>query len=215
MPFVTSGSRRGGKALAALIGIALLAAAPAEAKNAANNPDLCAAQPAFARPFTAFGDSGDYTLVDGGDMESELRGWKLSHGARIVEGNAPFNVGSPTDDHSLSLASGATVQTAPICIDQTYPWLRLFARNTSNIAGVPAELKVDILYTDVKGKTVRKSSGTEVGMGAWKLSNRLQIKAVFDAAIADGAAPVVISFTAPSGTSWLLDDIYVDPRARG
>ena len=53
------------------------------------------------------------------------------------------------------------------------------------------------------------ASGSHAGApGIWGLSDALEFNAA-------GAAPVAFRFTAPSGTSWQLDDVYVDPRARG
>lgn len=212
VPFVISGSRRRGGMLAAFLGLSLLTAGPAQAAGTAANPQQCAAQPAFAHPFAAFGDSGSYTLVNGGDMESGLAGWTLAGGATIAEGNAPFNVGSASDHRSLALPTGATVTTAAVCIDKTYPWFRLFARNTGANSG---KLKVDVLYVDTKGKLVSSGSGSHKGeSGVWSLTDTLEINAKFDTAVAGGAAPVAFRFTATNG-SWQLDDLYVDPRARG
>jgi hypothetical protein len=99
-----------------------------------------------------------------------------------------------------------------VCIDQTYPWFRLFVRNTS---AKLATLKVEVLYADTKGKLVSKASGSHVSApGVWALSDTLEIKMKFDAAVAAGAAPVAFRFTAATGTSRQLDDVYVDPRAR-
>jgi hypothetical protein len=213
LPFVISGSRRRGGILAALLGLSLITAGPAHAAGTAANPMLCTAQPAFDHPFTEFGDFGTYTLLTGGDMESTLDGWTLSPGVAIVEGNAPFNVGGPEDHRSLALQSRATVTTAPMCIDETYPWFRMFVRNTGTRT---AALKVEILYMDTKGKLVTKASGSHTSApGLWTLSGTLAIKARFDSTVAGGAAPVAFRFTARNRSSWQIDDIYVDPRARG
>jgi hypothetical protein len=197
----------------ACLALGLITAGPAHAKGAASNADLCTAQPALDHPFTAFGDTGTYTLAGGGNMEGALPGWTLSPGVTTVEGNEPFFVGSAAHHRSLSLPGGATVTTAPVCIDQTYPWFRLFVRNTSPKA---ASLKIEVVYTDTKGKVVIKGSGSYNGApGVWDLTDTQRIKAKFDASVAGGAAPISFRFTAPAGTSWQLDDVYVDPRARG
>lgn len=213
MPFVISSSRRRGGAIAALIGVSLLTAGPAHAKGPAANPYQCVAQPALAHPFTPFNDAGAYTLVRGGDMETDLTGWTLAGGATLVEGDASSQVGSPSDHRSLALPSGATATSAPVCIDETYPWFRLFARNTSAKSG---SLTVEVLYVDTKGKLVSKGSGIHTGApGVWSMSDTVDIKAKFDASIAGGAAPITLRFSPSNGTSWQLDDLYVDPRARG
>jgi hypothetical protein len=74
-----------------------------------------------------------------------------------------------------------------------------------------SKLKVDVLYTDTKGKTVEKGSKTySIKTFAWAPSENFDIDAKLK-----GAAPVQFRFTAPNTSSWLLDDFYVDPRSRG
>jgi hypothetical protein len=194
LPFVTRGLLAG-----ACLALGLITAGPAQA--------------AAAHPFAAFGDAGTYTLAGGGNFEGALGGWTLTGGAAIMEGNEPFFLGSRADHRSLALPSGASATTAPVCIDQTYPWFRLLVRNRMPKTGT---LKIEIVYTDTKGKLVTKGTGNHDGApGVWSLSDTQEIKAKFDTSVAAGAAPISFRFTAPAGTSWQLDDIYVDPRARG
>jgi hypothetical protein len=211
MPFVIRRSR-GPLWMLAAVGAAMLVAAPAAAaKGAAANAEGCTAQPASLQPFTAWGDSNFYTLVSGGDMESSA-GWTFNNGAKIVSGNAPFKVGATQGTKSLSLPSGSSVVTAPICIDSTYPFFRMFARKTGS--GFRAALKVETVYTDNKGRLVAKSASSYAGTaGAWALSAPFSIRVKFESQTA--AAPVQFRLTAQGGSSWQLDDIYVDPRMRG
>jgi hypothetical protein len=214
MPFITTSSRRIGRGLAAICGLALLAAAPAaQAATTAANPQNCVPKPALKQAFLPWGDSGQYTLSPGGDLESPLAGWTLTGGARVLAGNEPFYVGRTTDRSSLSLPAGSSVVTAPICIDDTYPWFRVFARNTS---GQAASLKVDILYLDTTGKLRIRASGIYTARtSGWAPTGTLQIRMTFDPTSAGGAAPVAFRFT-PQGlrSSWQIDDVYVDPMAR-
>ena len=213
MPYVTSGSRRTGRIAALAAALGLLAAAPAaQAATTAANPQSCTPKPALSQVFSPWGDAGQYTLSPGGNMESGLAGWMLGGSAHVAAGNESFHVGSPGDASSLSLPAGSSVTTAPICIDDTYPWFRLFARNagTKN-----ASLKVDILYLDTKGKLQTKASGVyNAAAGSWQPTGTMKIAMTFDTSVASGAAPVAFRLT-PQGTSnWQVDDIYVDPMAR-
>ena len=53
--------------------------------------------------------------------------------------------------NSLSLPAGSSAVTAPICIDSTYPYFRLFAKN----AGTgKSSLKIEVLFYDAKGNLV-------------------------------------------------------------
>jgi hypothetical protein len=215
MPFITTSSRRIGRVLVATCGLALLVAAPAaQAATTAANPQNCVPQPALKQAFLPWGDGGQYTLSPGGDLESAPAGWLLSGGARIVAGNEPFYVGHTNDKASLSLPAGSSVVTSPICIDDTYPWFRVFARNNS---GQAAGLNVEILYLDTTGKLRTRASGmynARAGSG-WAPTGTLKIPMTFDPTTAGGAAPVAFRFT-PQGTgsSWQIDDVYVDPMAR-
>jgi hypothetical protein len=188
---------------AALTALGLLAAVPAaQAAPATALATNCTPQKASVRPFTPWKDLAYYTLVSGGDAEGTLTGWTLD-GARVVEGNEPFKVGRSTDHRSIALTCGASVTTAPICIDSTYPWFRLFARNTS---GRPAQLKVDIFYTDTLGRV--RNAGTGLPTGS------LGIAIAWQAIPTGSSLPVSFRFTAVGSASWLVDDVYVDPFAR-
>jgi hypothetical protein len=207
-------SSRHGLAVA-LAGLALLAAAPAAqaAVTAPTDaPAACTPQSAFGRPFTPWDDGGLYTLVSGGDFEGDLAGWALTGAARMDEGNEPFQVGGAADQRSLVLGSGDSVTTAPICIDDTYPWFRFFARNTS---AHRATLKVEVLYTDVRGRLRDEGTGDySTRADGWQPTGSLGIDVDWER-IHGGAVPVSFRFTADSGSSWLVDDVYVDPMARG
>jgi hypothetical protein len=214
MPFITNSSRRTGRLLAAISSLALLAAAPAaHAATTAANPQNCVPQPALKQAFLPWTDTGQYTLSPGGDLESPLAGWVLSGGARVLGGNEPFYVGRSVDKASLSLPTGSSVITAPICIDDTYPWFRLFARNAGDLK---ASLKVEVLYLDTSGKLKTRASGTwRAATSAWTPTGTLKIPLTFDPTAAGGAAPVAFRFTPQgAGSNWQIDDIYVDPMAR-
>ena len=196
---------------AAVTGLGLLAAAPAAQAAPAPAPAGCTPQPATGQPFTPWDDLGRYTLVSGGDFEGGLAGWTLN-GAQVVEGNERFQVGGAGDHRSLALAEGASVTSAPICIDDTYPWFRFFARNTS---GGKAKLRVDVLYTDAKGKLRGEGTGDySTREDGWLPTGSLGIDVDWDK-VPGGAVLVSFRFTAENDSSFLVDDVYVDPFARG
>ena len=200
---------------AAVAGLGLLAAAPAAraatvAATAA--PANCTPQPASGQPFSPWDDSGFYALVSGGDVEGDLAGWTLAGAQVVVEENEPFQVGGAGDHRALSLSGGDSVTTAPICIDDTYPWFRLFARNT---AGGKSKLKVEVLYTDTKGKLREEGTGDYATREtAWLPTGSLGIDIDWEN-VPGGSLPVSFRFTAAEDSAWLVDDVYVDPMARG
>jgi hypothetical protein len=199
---VTLRLRRGGGGVAAAVAVAgtLLAVPAAHA--------ACTPQPADAHPFAAFGDGGVYTLVAGGDFEGDLSAWTLTGGAHVVADNTPFLADGGS---AVALGPGDSATTAPICIDATYPWFRFFASNQSRGKG---KVKIEILYTDLKGKARAKNADDYATSDAgWKPSDTVGIDVDWDHA--GDTVPVQFRFTAQPTSSFELDDVYVDPMARG
>jgi hypothetical protein len=189
----------------AALALTLLAAPAAYAKGTAANTTGCTPQPALEHPFAPWGDSGFYVLHPGGDMESGVPGWTLAGGAAIVAGDDALGVRPGA--RVLWLPAGASVVTAPICVDETYTHARALARST---VAAGSSLDVDVLYTETRGRSVVKGSKRlTVSNGAWAPSATIDI----DAKLA-GAAPISFRFTAPKSSGWLIDDFYVDPRFR-
>jgi hypothetical protein len=99
-----------------------------------------------------------------------------------------------------------------MCIDGSYPHFRMLARNTGRSNGA---LKAEVLFLDRKGGVKSSASGSVVSKGSdWFPTSELNIGVTFDTAVAGGAAPVAFRFTAGKGSTWQIDDVYVDPRLR-
>ena len=213
MPFVLNGSRRGSRLLAAALGLALAALAPATAqaktdKHDAANPDACVPDHVLTNPFAAWGDQADYALAPGGDFESGAAGWTLTGGAAVVAGNQPFDIGAPGAS-GLALPHGASAVSGSMCVDESYTSFRFFARN---LGASKADLKVEVLYYDGKGRQQGTSARVLGSDSDWALSDPLAMNVPFDAT---GAAPIAFRFTPQGkGGDWRIDDVYVDPYAR-
>lgn len=205
LPYIVTRPRLA-TALAAL-GL-LAAAAPASASTAAN-PDNCTPIPAAAHPFSPWGDFGTYALLPGGDFESSNANWFLT-GASIVAGDDGFRLGTGSRGKVLSLPAGSSAVTLPVCVDETYPWIRFAVKNTGRVRG---SMKVESVNIDAKTKLVTKSATTVTALpGLWAPSGKI----FFSVKFAPGAAaPVSFHFTPDKSTSWQIDDVYIDPRARG
>jgi hypothetical protein len=146
----------------------------------------CMPQPATGTPFAQYGDTHLYTPAS------------FANGA--------------ARDQPLALVNGASVTTAPMCIDATYPTFRLFAQNTGVHTGT---LRVDMLYTDANGTP--RTAGTGVyssGVAGWQPTGSFAIKLNFSK-VPGGALPVSFRFTANGSSTWQIDDVFVDPMARG
>jgi hypothetical protein len=142
---------RGPRIVAIALGLAALSAAPAQANAAIANPYDCKPDPTLTQAFAPFGDLGLYTPVANQGFEAGTAGWTLTGRATVVSGNEPWKIGGAADSRALDLPAGAAAITAPLCIDQTYPHFRLFARNAGS---AKRSLEVDVLYYDTKGKVL-------------------------------------------------------------
>jgi hypothetical protein len=210
MPFIlTSWRRRGGVAAVAATA-ALAVAAPAHASSL-SNPYACAPSPTLSQAFSAWSDFAAYTPLAGGSFETRAAGWTLTGGAAVVPGNEPYNVGG-AGTHSLSLPTGATAVSAPICIDPTYPFYRLVARNGGSLSSA---LRMEVLFLDEHGNVKStKSLDYRATSGYWIPTGAAPIS-VFTAKTTVSAAPIALRFT-PQGRSgqWQIDDVFVDPYMR-
>jgi hypothetical protein len=199
--------KRSGRILALALGTIALAAGPAHAKGALANPYDCKPDGKLAQSFAAFGDTALYTPVANAGVEKGAANWTLSGGAAVVGGNEPWFIGGAADRFSLRLPAGSQAVTAPICIDPTYPYFRLFARGAGS-------LKIEVLAYDTKGKLLKIAPYTHTAAtAAWRVTPSIPIT-VFDYKKASvAAAPVAFRFT-PQGAELAIDDVYVDPWAR-
>jgi hypothetical protein len=197
-----------GAAAALALGAAPAVAAATEAA-AASCPTT---EPVLSQPFRWFGDTSNYTLVPGGDMEDGLAGWSLEGGAAAVEGNNWFHVADESDSHALRLEPGASALSAPICVDGTYPTFRFFARKTRLNVG---DLEVEVLWSE-SGATHSETIALDRWGGLlWAPVRTLELPS--EHLSTGGLEPVRFRFTATGqgGGAWLLDDLYVDPFSRG
>lgn len=188
MPFAHR--RRLGIAVAVLTTFAL--AGPAEA-----SAEPCASAPA-EQTFLPWLDVANYVSAPEGDLES-AGSWDLDGGAAVVAGNEPFLVGGEDDASSLRLPAGGSATTSPMCVGLEHPTLRFFAKGP-----LLGALKVDAV---VDGHAL--PIGAVVGGGRWAPSLPLPI--VLNTLSLLEQTDVSFRFTPLLGSSWSVDDVYVDP----
>jgi hypothetical protein len=164
----------------------------------------CADQ-AIDQTFLPWADVASYTLNPGGDFES-TKGWSFGDGASVARVNEPFHVGSDDDDKSLSLQSGATATSAPICVGIEHPDIRFFARSDNSLA----TLRVHVLFEDAFGNVQSAPIGTVTAGDKWSPSAPLPIVVNLLPLLPGSRTAVAFKFTA-SGGSFQVDDLYVDP----
>jgi hypothetical protein len=205
VPFVTNGSRRTSRVLAAAAGLALAGFAPAaaQAKPDKSDAQACVVDHVLTNPFAAWGDHADYALAPGGDFETGATGWTLDDGAAVTTGNQPFDIGAPGAS-SLELPLGASAVSPAMCIDETYTSFRFFARNDGSRRSA---LRVQVRYLDRQGRS-RDETTRLVAGDEWSLTESLELDG------AEGAELVEFRFTPRGRGDWQIDDLYVDPYAR-
>ena len=166
------------------------------------------------KPFQAFGDSHDYSLVPNGGFESGAGGWSLP-GARVTTGNESWSVRAAGDSKSLAIDATGTAVSPTVCIDIKRPTYRFFARRTSGSWGV---LNLRVRWQDSSGRTNETTiAALDSSFGAaWRVSPVYNIASLLGLWNADQDASVQLVFDPEnSGGSWAIDDVYVDPYGRG
>jgi hypothetical protein len=169
----------------------------------------CAAS-AQSQPFLKWGDSNSYGLVAGGDFESSLSGWTLSHGSVQATGSETYGVTGSVGKYSLALPSaGASAQSPFTCVTASDPTFRFFARSE----GAPASVSVAVAYQTPLG-VIAVTVGIVTPSGTWQPSAAMPTGAAIAGALSsNGTAQMALRFTALSGSS-RIDDVFVDPRMR-
>jgi hypothetical protein len=209
-----------GKGMRRLLAVATtlvaLAAASATSASAGGGGDgsLLGCGHEATHPFLRWLDPLPYTLLPGGDFESGAAGWQLSGGARVVDGNEPFDVGGTAGSHSLLLPAGSSATSPPMCMGLLLPVVR-YVSTGGNLLSF---LRVEAVYKDPSGRQ-RSIDLLPPGLPSksWSPSlPALQLMGLLNVLTLDGlTSDIALRFT-PKGTlfgsgTWRIDDIYVDP----
>ena len=190
------------------IGVTVLLA-PLAGAAAAQADDVARCQGrVIEQPFTAWEDPADYFLAPDGDFSGGGAGWDLA-GATLVEDNEPWNVHGSETSAAVRLESGASATSPLICVGLDDPTMRFFARSTGDM---PGTLDVEVLYSDGDGNEQALTIGTIAGDGV------LEWTPVTPLAIVANTYEMTVAFRFTAygeGSSWLIDDVYVDPYRKG
>jgi hypothetical protein len=166
------------------------------------------------KAFQAFGDSNDYSLVPNGGFETGANGWSLS-GAAVTSGNEPWSVRRAGDTKSLAIDAGGVAVSPTVCVDLSRPTYRFFAKRTSGSWGV---LNLKVRWQDASGRTNETTiAALDSNFGtSWGASSALNIASLLGLWNADQDVSVQFVFDPENyGGNWAIDDVYVDPYARG
>jgi len=206
------------RTVAALAAAGAALAAPIGGASAAEISGVCPNQ-IFTTPFSAWGDTGAYTLVPGGDFEGTLAGWTTSSKKVAIVRDGVDNLGSGADRAALALPAKTSVTGPSVCVTTDYPYMRFFARSAQ--ASSSSTLTVEVLYESGGAlSTIRVAQLSGSTMGGWSLTPKLStgvylatLGASLGSGTISGAGNMRLRLTA-SGGDWTVDDIYVDPKMR-
>lgn len=180
--------------VAALAALGALVIAPAAA-----SASPCAGEPTSSQVFADFHDRDMYFLAPGGDFESGA-GWDLRDGAEVhFDGS----------NSALALPGGSTAISPPICVAQGYPHGRMYGATASDRK---ARVEVDVIYDGEHGvdSADLKLRDTELA----PTDRFLLDETAFGLDPITGAASVRLVFESTGVSTALIDDVYIDPRAR-
>jgi hypothetical protein len=188
-----------------VVGASVLAALTLGVGNASAGLLGCS-YPASSQAFSSWGDRSNYVPVPGGSFEG-ASGWSLSGGAKIVSGNEPFGLGSPTDSHSLLLPPGSSATSPGVCLTLLTPTLR-FIGSSSN--GAPVHVT---LYTKTLLGLVRLPSYTDLDLStSWDASETAKFVLQNVLGLVNlGGQNIYFRFTPASGSTVQMDDVLLDP----
>jgi hypothetical protein len=162
--------------------------------------------------FKPWGDLHSYSLAPDGGFEAGGSGWSLQGGASVAAENESFHLNGAGDSRSLSLPSGSSVVSPPLCMSLETPVFRMLARN----AGDPSsKLRVEATYSLLG--VLRTTVVNTVSAGSeWAPTQEMSpvlglsnvVGTILPASIQVRITPV------GNGGAWQVDDFYVDPFSR-
>ena len=213
------GKNRARNALLGTLAGALLLAMPASAGAGvlvASAPAGCD-NGAVSQPFAQWGDSNNYFLARGGNFEGSLDGWSLSR-SNVVADQEPWRVNGDGGSKALTVSPGGSAVTPTMCVGIEHPTMRFFAhRSGGGLLGATSQLVVTARTETSLGLVVEVPVGTVTTLTNGTQWNKTPTQVVLSSLLPllpGEYTPIQLRFT-PVGTSdWVIDDVFVDPRAR-
>ncbi len=206
MPYIIrpKGPRR---LVAALFGTMLMiGVAPAAASAACPSNTESAA-------LAAFGDNSSYSLLAGSSFESGAPGWSLNN-AEVLSGESASEEGANGDAYSLAIAPNGSAVSPRFCVSSEYPSFRFFARETSG-GDWNSSLNVSLRWASGRGS---RELDTPVASlqpsSSWTLSPTLTLAGALPLWMPGSTLKVRVAFQPSGGSSWGIDDVYIDPYSR-
>lgn len=190
----------------------LLVAAPSASAGILVKSATNCTSPPPAQPFARWGDNSSYVLAPQGSFESGAGAWSLNKAA-IDSGNEAYHVGGASDSHSLKISSGGSAVTSTMCVGLDRPTLRFFARSSGGLLSL-STMAVSVRFETSLGLVAELPIGVVLPNTTWQPSLPLPILANLLPLLPGQMTPVQFRFTPVGGSSWWIDDVYVDPKNR-
>ena len=148
---------------AAAVAFALPAGAFAADTPQAASSCTISAQPS-TQPFLPWGDAGDYVPAPGGTFEQGLGDATVTGDASAVPATDPLTGVAGT---AVQLNPGASLTTAPMCVDRTFSTYRFFAQATP---GTGSHLLAEVIHLDLPGAPATQADArADTRVGDWIL----------------------------------------------
>ena len=188
--------------------VCLLGVATAHASDLTDPAPRCDGR-TIEQPFVPWLDHSNYFLAPDGDFTAGGEGWELD-GADVVDDNEPWYVHGQTGPGALNLERGESAVSPAVCVGLLDPTMRFFVRNTGGLLGA---LRVDVLFEGPGGGVQSLPIGVVLGL----TSGDEWVPALPMPIIANLLSnSVAFRFTATGlGSSWRVDDLYIDPYGKG
>jgi hypothetical protein len=213
------GIKRARIALLAVMTAALFAAVPgtasagvlvASAPNCDNGPN--------SQPFAQWNDDNNYFLAPGGNFEGNLGDWSLG-GADTVADQEPWGVAEDGGSNALRIPAGRSVVSPTFCVGLEHPSMRFFAHSSGGgLLGGLSQLVVTARVETSLGLVLEVPVGTVsslTGNGTrWNRTPTQIVLASLLPLLPGEHTPIQFRFAAVGSSAWVIDDVFVDPRAR-
>jgi hypothetical protein len=175
-------------------------------------PGSCGTQ-AESQVFARWGDTAQYTPVPGGSFEAGSLPWGLTGGAAKATGNESYNAGGPGTS-SLALPNGSSATSPFSCTSIYHPTMRFFVRNTG---ARTSHLLVQAIYPALLGGLSTATLGQITATSTWTPSPVMGLlTSNLLATLSLNSTTIAFRFVPADTTgAWSVDDVYLDPYARG
>jgi hypothetical protein len=191
-----------------------ISASAAHASVLVDRASDCQSQ-SLSRPFLPWADVAQYTLSPGGAFEDSAAGWSLA-GSSVATGNSTHYANDDDGTHSLSLPSGSSAVSSPICVGVEHPTLRFFAkRSGGGLLAALSVLRVNVIYENALGILEELPIGTVTAAGSWQPTAAFPVVANLLPLIPGERTAVAFRFTPQGTANWSIDDVFVDPWRGG